>query len=372
MSNPKNLIAMGNSQLLPNEIEAALSVLKSGMLRQGKQCQLFESAFADKVGAKYGVACANGSASLHLAYMTFIEPGDEVLVPSFTFIATGSMVLAAGGKPVICDVDPQTFLIDLEDAAKRITDKTVAISPVNLFGNVCDIEAVQSFADKHHLKIVWDNAQCHGATYKGQDVGSFGDFASYSFYPSKNMFVGEGGMILTNDQHTAEQLKCLREHGQTDKYYHTMLGLNYRMTDVEAAIGQEQLKRLDEMVQVRRQYAEYYNQAFSDLTGVQLQKVLPEAQSAVHQYCLLIDEAKVGISRQQFIDKMLQAGISTGIHYPRGLHQQPLFVERYGKQSLPISERLAAQIVAIQVHHGLTQQQVAYVAETVREVLAFD
>lgn len=370
MSNPNNLIAMGDSQLLPNEIDAAVSVLKSGMLRQGKQCQAFEQAFADKVGAKYAVACANGSASLHLSYMTFIEPGNEVLVPSFTFIATGSMVLAAGAKPVICDVDPQTFLIDLDDAANRITEKTVAISPVNLFGNVCDIEAVQRFADKHHLKIVWDNAQCHGATYKGKDVGSFGDFASYSFYPSKNMFVGEGGMVLTNDHDVAKQLRSLREHGQTDKYYHTMLGLNYRMTDVEAAIGQAQLKRLDKMVQIRRQYADYYNQAFSDLAGVQLQKVLPDVESAVHQYCFLIDENEVGVSRQQFINQMLQSGISTGIHYPRGMHQQPLFIEHCGQQSLPVSERLAQQIIAIPVHHALTQQQVEYIASVVRNILS--
>lgn len=223
-------IGMAEIRLTDNEIEAAVKVLKSGALRQGKECKAFEQAFAEKVGAGYAVTNANGSAALHLAYMTFLAPGDEVLVPSFTFIATASMVTAAGGKPVFCDVDRETFLIDLADAARKLTEKTKAIAPVHLFGNPCDIDAVQAFAKQHDLTIVWDAAQAHGAQYKNQDIGSVGDFVCYSFYPSKNMFVGEGGMVCTNNADYAEKLRFLRTHGQTGKYYHTLLGLNYRMT----------------------------------------------------------------------------------------------------------------------------------------------
>src|SRR5262249_43153599 len=157
-------------------------------------------------------------------------------------------VTAAGGKPVFVDVDRETYLMDLEDAARKVTPKTRAIAPVHLFGNSCAIEAFQAFAKKHKLVIVWDAAQAHGTTYKGQDVGGFGDFVTYSFYPSKNLFVGEGGMTLTDNPEYADKVKHMRTHGQTGRYLHTMMGLNYRMTDVEAAIGREQLKRLDAML----------------------------------------------------------------------------------------------------------------------------
>ena len=182
---------MAEIKLTEEEIAAAVKVLRSGFLRQGQECDSFEQEFAQKVGAKYAVTSASGTAALHLAYMTFLQPGEEVLVPSFTFIATGSMVTMAGGKPVFCDVDSETFLIDLEDAEKKITDRTRAIAPVHLFGNVCDVGAIQALAKKHDLVVVWDAAQAHGARYKGRDVGAFSDFVCYSFYPSKNMFVGE-------------------------------------------------------------------------------------------------------------------------------------------------------------------------------------
>lgn len=360
---------MAEISLTESEVEAATQVLKSGALRQGNQCDSFEKEFAEKVGAKHAIACANGSASLHLAYMTFLKPGDEVLVPSFTFIATGSMVMMSGGKPVVCDVDPETYLIDLNDAERKITEKTVAISPVHLFGNVCDIHAVQEFAKKHNLKIVWDNAQAHGAKYHGIDVGSFNDFTSYSFYPSKNMFVGEGGMILTNDDESAYKLRYMRTHGQTGKYYHTMIGLNYRMTDVEAAIGREQLKRLDEMLAIRTRNYHYYNEHLSNIPGLKPQKTLSNTQHAVHQYCMRVDSDVTGISRDELIKSLQGKGIDSGVHYPRGLHQQPIFIEYYGQQKLPVTEKLCEQIIAIPVHHGLTQEDVEYTTDAITKSL---
>jgi perosamine synthetase len=359
-------IGMAEIKLTEAEIEAAVSVLRSGAIRQGKECNAFEAEFAEKVGAKHAVTSANGSAALHLAYMAFLKPGDEVLVPAFTFIATGSMVTMAGGQPIFCDVDPRTYLLDLADAEDRITTRTRAIAPVHLFGNACDIDAIMAFASKHNLIIVWDAAQAHGATYKGQDIGSFGDFVCYSFYPSKNMFVGEGGMTCTNDPEYDNKMRFMRSHGQTGKYLHTMLGLNYRMTDVEAAIGREQLKRLDDMLVIRRRNASLLNEGLAGVPGIHLQEITPNSEHAWHQYCIVVEPEQFESDRDTLAQKLKKKGIATGVHYPRGLHQQPIFEELYGKGTLPHTEHLANNILALPVHHGLSEADVMAIVEGVR------
>jgi perosamine synthetase len=362
-------ISMAKIELTENEIDAAVAVLRSGALRQGKQCAAFETAFAEKVGAKYAITSANGSAALHLAYMSFLEPGDEVLVPSFTFIATASMVTMSGGKPVFCDIDPDTFLMDLKDAESKVTEKTRVIAPVHLFGNPCDVEAVESFAKKHELKIVWDAAQAHGAEINGKDIGAFDDFVCYSFYPSKNMFVGEGGITCTNDDALAEKLRFLRTHGQTGKYYHTMMGLNYRMTDVEAAIGREQLKRLDEMLGIRRRNADLLNKGLKNILGVTPQEVTTDGVHAWHQYCVVVDKNLCGLDRDVLSEKLREKGIATGVHYPRGLHQQPIMQKLYGKFNFPVTESLAQNILALPVHHGLSQENIEYIIDSTQEII---
>lgn len=361
-------ISMAQIKLTAGEIHAAAEVLRSGALRQGKQCEAFEQEFCAKTGARYAVTCANGSAALHLVYLTFLEPGDEVLVPSFTFIATGSMVTMAGGKPVFCDIDPQTFLLDLADAEKKVTDRTRAIAPVHLYGNPCDIDAVKQFAQEYNLTIVWDAAQAHGASYHDQDVGSFGDFVCYSFYPSKNMFVGEGGMICTDSKVSENKIRYMRTHGQTGKYYHTMLGLNYRMTDVEAAIGREQLKRLGDMVAVRRRNAKILYSGLREIDGIGLQKVTSQGEHAWHQCCVTVAPARFGMDRDELSAALKEKGIASDVHYPRGLHQQPIFKELYGENTLPHTERLATTILALPVHHGLIAEDVERVVETVHKL----
>lgn len=359
---------MAEIKLTEAEINAAVRVLRSGALRQGKECDAFESEFAEKVGAKFAVTSANGSAALHLPYMAFLEPGDEVLVPSFTFIATASMVSMSGGKPVFCDVDPESFLIDLQDAENKVTPKTRAISPVHLYGNPCDKDAISAFAKKHNLKIIWDAAQAHGAAINGMDVGSWDDMVCYSFYPSKNMFVGEGGMTCTNDEELAHKMRFLRTHGQTGKYYHTMMGLNYRMTDVEAAIGREQLKRLDDMLAVRRRNAEILNAGMTEIEGIRPQVKTANGDHAWHQYCVVVEKERYGCDRDTLAEKLKTKGIATGVHYPRGLHQQPVFEDLYGKFSLPNTEYLSENILALPIHHGLREQDVQAVVKAIREV----
>jgi perosamine synthetase len=359
----ESTIAMAEIKLTEGEIGSAVRVLRSGALRQGKECEAFEREFAQKVGADYAVASANGTAALHLAFMAFLQPGDEVLVPSFTFIATGSMVTMAGGKPIFCDVDSGTFLVDLQDAESKLTSRTRAIAPVHLFGNVCHVEAIQAFAEKHDLVVVWDAAQAHGATFQSKDVGGFADFVCYSFYPSKNMFVGEGGITCTHSEDYDHKMHFMRTHGQTDKYLHTMLGLNYRMTDVEAAIGREQLKRLDSMLASRRRNAAFLNNGFKSLSGIRVQRITPEADHAWHQYSVVVDQDEFGLSRDQVAKFLRERDIATAVHYPRGLHQQPIFMELYGECYLPNTEYLADHILALPVHQGLKKDDLARIVE---------
>jgi perosamine synthetase len=363
---PEKPITIADTRLTESEMEAAVRVLRSGMLRQGKECEAFEAEFAARVGARFAITCANGTAALHLAYLTFLKPGDEVLVPSFTFIATASMVTFAGGRPVFCDVDPESFLMDLEDAATRISPRTRALAPVHLFGNVCDISRFQDFARRHGLVTVWDAAQAHGATYQGRDVGSFGDLVCYSFYPTKNLFVGEGGMVCTDNPEYAQIIGYLRTHGQTGPYLHTMLGLNYRMTDVEAAIGREQLKRLDKMLARRRRNAALLNEGLKTVPGLKRQTITPGTESAWHQYCILVDPQEYGKNRNELAAYLRLKGIATGVHYPRGLHQQPIFQQMYGESHLPHTEYLAENILALPVHHGLTDEDIGRIVDAVQ------
>jgi perosamine synthetase len=349
------------------EIDAALRVLRSGALRQGKECEAFEREFAEKVGAEYAIASSSGTAALHLAYMATLERGDEVLVPSFTFIATASMVTVTQAKPVFCDIDPRTFLIDLDDAAKRVTSRTRAIAPVHLFGNACNVDAIMSFAKKHNLKVIWDAAQAHGAMFNSRNVGAFPDFVCYSFYPSKNMFVGEGGMTCTSNLDYYEKMKFMRSHGQTGKYYHTMLGLNYRMTDVEAAIGRQQLRRLDSMLEARRNNALYLDDGISAIPGIYSQWITRNSVHAWHQYCVYVDPENFGCDRDAVAEHLKEKGIATGVHYPRGVHMQPIFEQLYGRTYLPNTEKVSRGILALPVHHGLQEDDLYRIIEAVEE-----
>jgi perosamine synthetase len=342
--------------------------LQSGALRQGEVCAEFEEKFADKVGAKFALTCSSGTAALHLAYLACLTPGDEVLVPAFTFIATASMVTITGAMPVFCDVTPQEWVIDVKEAEGKITERTKAIAPVHLFGNSCQVETIRELAAKYGLKLIWDAAQAHGTTYREMDVGALDDVVCYSFYPSKNMFTGEGGMVTTNNPDLAEKIKFMRTHGQTDKYYHTMLGLNYRMTDVEAAIGLKQLERLDDMLAVRRRNGEIYTEMLSKVEGIVPQLLTSGCQHSYHQFCILVDRERFGMDRDQLAEELKKKNIATGVHYPRGLNRQPIFENLYGQLDLPITDTLSERILAIPVHHGLSVDQCRRVANCIAKL----
>ncbi|RJR33933.1 MAG: DegT/DnrJ/EryC1/StrS family aminotransferase [Deltaproteobacteria bacterium] len=359
-------INMADTRLTEAEITAAVEVLRSGLLRQGPQVAAFEKAFAEFTGAKFAVASSSGTSALHLAYLTFLKPGDEVLVPAFTFFATASAVILAGGKPVFCDVDPETYTLDVADAARKITPRTRALGPVHLFGNAAAVKQVRDLAAKHNLKIVWDAAQAHGTRYGGGDIGGLGDFVCYSFYPTKNLFVGEGGMTLTDSAAAAELMKLYRSHGQGQKYKHTLVGYNYRMTDVEGAIGLAQMTRLPEMLAARRKNGAALTAALSRIDGLALQRVEENSDHSFHQYCFTVDPQRFGMDRDALRDRLQQAGVMSGVHYPLGLHEQPVFQDLYGEISLPVTEDLRSRIMAIPVHHGLSEEDVAAVIAAIK------
>lgn len=357
--------------LSDEEIKAAIEVLRSGILRQGKKVEEFERMFADRVGAKFAIAVSSGTAALHIAYLALLEKGTEVLVPSFTHISTASMVYFAGCKPVFCDIDPKTFTIDVEDAKERITSKTTAIAPVHLFGNACDVEEIIKVAGDYRLKIIWDAAQAHGTEYKGKDVGSFDDVVCYSFYPTKNIITGEGGMIVTNDKEIARKCRLLREHGQERKYYHTMLGFNYRMTDVEAAIGIEQLKKLDQFIEKRIKNAQYLTKHLKKIDGLEPPFVKPYVKHTYNQYCILVDEEKLGMSRDELAEALGKEGIGTAIHYPMPLHLQPVFKDMFSTKEgdLPVSEETSRRILALPVHPHLSENDLNRIVKVIKNIV---
>ena len=359
-------ITMGSPSIAAEDLERVSEVLRSGQLREGSLCREFEEAFAAKVGAPFAVSVNSGTAALHLAYLSLLQPallpsarferGDEVLVPSFTFIATASMVAAAGARPVFCDVDPKTFTLDVADAEKKITPKTKVIAGVHLFGNSCDVSGLQALAERRGLRIVWDAAQAQGTRFNGTDVGSFPDVACFSFYPSKNMTTGEGGMIATSDAALYERCLRLRNHGEGDEYIFPELGFNYRMTEMQAALGLGQLKRLDEFLTKRRENAEFLSSRLNELDGLTVPYVSDRVEHSYNQFSVLLAGDSPEERRGALRRKLLEAGIRTAVYYPSPLHLQPAFAPKPA-DPLPVSEDLAKRIFSLPIHPKLKPEQ---------------
>ncbi len=356
--------------LAEKDIEAAITVLKSGMLRAWKKCEELEQRMAQLSGAKHAMTCANGTCALQLAYEPLFERGDDVLVPAWTYIATVSMVVARGGNPIFVDALPDTMQIDMADAARKITPKTRAIAATHLYGCPVDIDAVQALAAKHNLKVIYDAAQAHLATFKGKGIGAFGDAVTYSFYATKNLATGEGGMITCNDDALARQIKLLRSHGETDKYLHEQVGYNYRMNDITGAIGCSRLDRLENETQKRQEAAARYDTILSGIPGLITPKTTPGAVSAYHLYIARIDPTKFVCTRDQFCDALKAEGVPTAVHYPRPLTRQPAFSRfvKDGGASCPVSEKLCQQVFALPMHHGLTEEHFKTVEAALKKV----
>ena len=355
------MIPISRPEIGPEEEEAVLRVLRSGRLAHGPEAEAFEAAFAALCGVGYAVACANGTAALHLALMAHgIGPGDEVIVPSFTFAASANTVLACGGRPVFCDVREDDFCIDVADAERRITPSTRAIMPVHLYGQVADMTAVGALAERHGLVVIEDACQAHGATFEGRAAGSFAT-AAFSLYATKNVMTGEGGVVTTADPDVAERLGLLRSHGMPKRYLHTTFGLNLRMTDLEAAIGRVQLGRLAAGNARRREHASFYDAGLEGIEGLTLPRELPRRGHVWHQYTV-----RVADRRDEVLRRVRDAGVGAEVYYPTPLHRQPSLATG---ESLPVSERMAAEVMSIPVFPGLTDDERATVAKTVARTM---
>lgn len=359
-------VTMASPRLERDEIDAATRVLESGALRSGPVAAEFERAFADFVGARHAYTCSNGTAALHLAYLSVIQPGDEVLVPAMTFFASASAVALAGGVPVFCDVDPDTFLVDLDDAAARITGRTTAICAVYLFGQAIAAPELRAFASKHGLAVVGDAAQALGSRWEDDHVGKEAMLTTHSFYPTKNLFVGEGGMVTTDDEALDGLGRLLRSHGQGQKYRHTHLGLNYRMTDVEAAIGLAQLPKITGRNARRRANAAKYDAAFAPIEGLETPQVPDGSFHSYHQYTLKIDPTVLG-ERDEFARRLGDLGVGSQVNYPMSLHRQQVFADLLSSQARPldVTDELCRTVLSIPVHHHLEDDDVNTVIDAV-------
>ncbi len=347
------------------ELEAIEKVLKSGMLAQGKAVGDFEDAFSRYIGVKNSIAVSNGTIALDLALKSLdIKQGDEVITTPFTFVASANSILYQNAKPVFADVDDETFTIDPDDVREKISGKTKAIIGVHLFGHPFDVKSILEICEENNILLIEDCAQAHGAEYNDKKVGSFGT-GCFSFYPTKNITTGEGGLITTNDKSTAELCKLLRNHGQSSKYYHTILGYNYRMTDIQAAIGIVQLRKLDEFNRKRVLNAEYLNNHIR-LDGLILPYRAKNVRHVYHQYVVKID--KDLINRDEFVRYLTKNGIECAIHYPLPIHKQPLYRDLgYTDEnvSCPVATRLANEVLSLPVHPSLTEEDLKYIVDVI-------
>ena len=345
------MIHISRPQIGEEEKQAVMEVLDSGQLAQGPRVQKFEELFAAKCDAKYAIATSSGTTALHVALLAHgIGPGDEVITTPFSFIASANCILYAGARPIFADIEPEYFMIDPDDVEKRITNRTKAILPVHLFGQIADMKPLKEIADKYDLVLIEDACQSHGAKLVGKPVGSWGT-ACYSFYPTKTMTTIEGGMITTNDPDVAASARLIRNHGSPKRYLHDQLGFNFRMTDLQAAIGLVQLDKLDRWTRQRQKNAQFLTSNLENVDGVTTPKVRPDSEHVFHQYTLKIQE------RDKALDKLNQDGIGVGVYYPIPIHQQPLYQGLGYSENLPVSEKISQEVLSLPVHPALTEEE---------------
>ncbi|MDM7912338.1 MAG: DegT/DnrJ/EryC1/StrS family aminotransferase [Methanotrichaceae archaeon] len=345
------------------EIKAVEDVLASGMLTQGESVKRFEEEFSKYLGVKNSIAVSNGTVALDLALKALdLKAGDEVISPAFTFIATANSILYQGLQPVFADVDPRTFNIDPESLNEKITPKTKAVVGVHLYGHPFDLKAVQQICEDKDLILIEDCAQAHGAEFDGKKVGSFG-LGCFSFYPTKNMTTGEGGMITTNDDSIAARLRLLRNHGDTGKYNHVMLGYNYRMMNLQAAIGLVQLGRLEEFTSKRIGNAEFLNRNIG-IKGITTPHKAANVRHVYHQYVIRVED-DFPASREKLMDFLQENGIASAVHYPKPIYDQPLYREMERDwPRCPAAEDVSQRVLSLPVHPSLKLEDLEYIAAT--------
>lgn len=356
------MIPISKPYIGEEEKRNVMEVLDSGMLAQGPKVAALEERFASLCETKHAIATTSGTTALHTALLAHgIGEGDEVISGSFTFIASANSILFTGAKPVFVDIDPVTFNIDPSQIERAITSKTKAIMPIHLYGYIADMDAITDIAKRHNLAIIEDACQAVGATYKGKKAGSFGT-GCFSLYATKNIMSGEGGMITTNDDYIAEKCKLIRSHGMKVRYYHDMLGYNYRMSDLHAAIGLAQIDRLEAFTNARIRNAEYLNE---HLKGVTTPAVKEGYYHVWHQYTIQLPEEK---DRDAAVKRLAELGVGSAVFYPVPVHQQGYMKEIVGDVSLPVTEKMAKRVISLPVHPQLSQNDLETIVKAVNSL----
>ncbi|KAB7514661.1 aminotransferase class I/II-fold pyridoxal phosphate-dependent enzyme [Halosegnis rubeus] len=356
------MIPIADPDLGTVEIENVSDVIESGMIADGPRVRDFEREFADYCGASQAVATSNGTTALHAAIEALgLGPGDRVVTTPFSFISSSNTIRLAGAEPVFADISRESFNLDPDSVRKIAEEQDVdAILAVHLYGLPCNMEALSSIAADHDLHLIEDCAQAHGATYNGQRVGSFGDVGCFSFYPTKNMTTGEGGMVTTDSEAVADRVASFVNHGRPPEggYEHVRLGHNFRMTSIAAAIGNEQLRKLPEYLAQRRATAERFSDEI-EVEGVRT-PVIPDNQThAYHQYTLLTD------AREALIEHLHKNDVGAKVYYPTCIHQQPAYSEF--TPTVPVAEQVAEEVVSIPVHPGLSSEEISQIITAVNE-----
>jgi perosamine synthetase len=351
------------------ELEAVREVFESGMLVQGEKVKLFEEKFAEYIGVEHAVAVANGTMALDTALKALgLGPGDEVVTSAFSFIASSNCVLYQGATPVFADIDRRSFNIDPLDVAEKITAKTKAIIPVHLFGQPADVDMLNEIAKDNGIALVEDAAQSHGAEYKGRKTGSLGDVGCFSFYATKNMTTCEGGIITTNDSQLAERARLLRDHGQTEKYHHTTLGYNYRMTEASAAVGLVQLGKLDRLNKRRNENASFLTKGIKKIFGLTPPHVNDDVRHVFYQYVVRVEE-DYSMERNKLAEHLMERGIDVAVHYPTPIYKQPLYKELgYEKTICPVAEEACRRILSLPVHPSVTGKDIEYILNVLKDI----
>ena len=347
-----------------------LQVVKSGNYILGPECKAFETELAAYFGVGHAVLSSSWTAAVHLLHIAQgIKPGEEILVPSLTAFPSIEPMIHVGAKPVFCDID-ETYTLDLGDARDKITSRTVGILPVHLYGRPAHMDGVMKLAADRGLWIIEDCAQSHGALWKGRRAGSYGNHAAISFYPSKNLTVyGDGGAVLTNDAGIAGQVKMLRNHGRKDKYLHEKIGYNLRFNEIQAAVGREQLKVLDDLNAGRRRAAQWYRRELADVDELALPPMdSPKTESVYHMFVIRLENHDV---RESLARQLREHGIESGVHYPVPNHLQPGVVDRFGKQpALPRTEDYVRRILSLPMFPSLTEAEVIAISDSIKAFFA--
>lgn len=371
------MIPYGKQTIEQDDIQAVGDVLKSDFLTTGSKIAEFEQTVADYVGAKYAVAISNGTSALHAAcFAAGIRPGDEVITTPLTFAASANCVLYCGGTPVFADVDPKTYNIDPEDIRRKITDRTKAIIAVHLAGQPCDMDAIHSIAREHGLIVIEDGAHALGSVYKGKKVGSLSDMTTFSFHPVKPITTGEGGMIATDNEDFYKKMVLFRSHGITRDdsimtrndgpwfYQQFDLGYNYRITDIQCALGCSQMKKLDRFLARRKEIVARYNEAFADCDNIITPYQLSDTESGWHLYIVQVKNC----DRRKVFENMREKGIGVNVHYiPVYMH--PYYQEHgYENVHCANAEEIYSHIISLPLYPGLTSEQQDYVIDTLKSL----